>query len=695
MMRCVAAALTIVLAAAAAAEDIGFEERFALAADRSEALRDLVPGTDEFFYYHALHAQNTGQRDVFQETIDRWIRERKGVTADQARELLNRQALLDYDRFPDRTRAYLRDQLRPALAHVRPEGGERLGLPTKLDATLFATDTLLERALADDRTSLARIEDAGLELAAARPLTADQRRSLLARLRRPDFPGLVELIVADLDHDGSRGFGHHEIHGRLTRPQLDALLERKPDLRDHEAFVRAVLATLVPEDEVDLETDVAARQAYLERLWAFVQTLGPVHNSLKANVLHGRLLHDRQQGAPDAARFLEYLRLPRDVPHLPDAIRARLPRGDHLARLDRSFDLPLLPPVIDEEPLVRDYLLELLAAAPDPAAYAPWIDADFLRRIFAEAKITAGAGDPRHWAALLTPDEYRRIKDRVDIDWAASNPTVRAAGDAVRLTAFVKNVSSLLVKVYEIDALNLCRETGRSPTLAIDLDGLVASTERRIDVSAPPERRVARVLELPELAHRGVYVVELVGNGIRSRALVQKGRLGVIEEVTAAGHAFTVCDEAGRPVADARGWLAGREFTPDARGRLVVPFSTDPGDATLVVHQGACAVPVRFRHRAEAYDLDAGVYVDREALLRGARATLAVRPVLRVCGRPTSLALLEDPRLTIRVTDLRGVVTEQEIPGLALRDDAESLAEFAVPEAAAAVAVTRSPARRP
>ncbi|HAL92349.1 MAG TPA: hypothetical protein DCM68_04915 [Verrucomicrobia bacterium] len=677
------------IAASAAAQEIGYVEDFALASDRAEALRELVPGTDDYFYYHALHAQNTGQRAEFQEWLDRWIRERRGTTVDRARELLNRQALLDYEKDPAQTLAYLRDQLQPFFGHARKTGERRSDAPTRLDSKLIATDILLKRALELDRgRSLERIENAGLELAAGQTLTDEQRRNLLARLQRPDYPGLVDHVVADLDFRDSRGFGSIGIHGQLTLAQMDELLGKKPDLRNQTAFVNAYLSKLAPENEVDLETDAEARQAYFERLWAFVETLDPVHNSLKANVLYGRLLHDQKQGHYDEARFKEYVQLPREVYYLTDEVRKALPRGDHMAQLGQSFGLLQLPPVANEEPLVRDYLLRFFVEAADYAAYKPWIRDDFLKRLFAEAKITAGVGDPQKWSSLLAPDEYRRLKERVDIDFAPDNPDVFGAGHAVKLTAFVKNVPSLIVKIYEINTLNYYRETGGPLNLAINLDGLVASSERRMTFKDPPERRAARIFEFPELDRRGAYVVELIGNGKSSRALVQKGRLGVLQEVTAAGHAFTVLDEENNRLPDARAWLGGREFEPDAKGRIVVPFSTDPRSDALVVSQGGFASLVRFGHLAERYDLQAGFYVDREALVRREKAQLALRPVLRVNGRPASLKLLEEPRLVVRVQDLQGVATEKEFPGLALREDAETVQEFAVPENAASLTVT-------
>ncbi|MCX7009613.1 MAG: hypothetical protein NTY53_20610, partial [Kiritimatiellaeota bacterium] len=666
--------------AGALAQEIGYSETFSLATNREAALKELVPGTDEYFYFHALQAQNTGAREKFLDVMERWKRERRGGINEQMRELLNRQALLDFEKEPQKSLDYLKKELNLKFNHARKTGERRSDAPTKLDESRISVETLLKRALQNEPQSLERIENVGLELAAGQKLTPDQRRNLLARLVRPDYPGLVDLIVADLNHQDSRGFGSLNVHRRLTLAQMDELLHKRPALRNEVQFVNAYLARLAPENEADLETDAVAREAYLTRVWAFVQTLDPVHNSLKANTLFNRLRHDQKAGVYDHDRLLAYVTLPRNVWYLRDEIRKQLPRGDHMAELDRSFGLIALPRIGNEEPLVREFLLHFFRDAADYKEYLPLIRDDFLKRMFAEAKIVNGIGDPQQWASLLAPEEYKRLKERVDIDFAPDNREVFGGGDAVKLTAFVKNVPSLLVKVYEINTLNYYRETGQPLNLAINLDGLVASSEQRAEYKETPERRVARTFEFPQLAQRGVYVVELIGNGKSSRALVQKGRLGVLQEVTAGGHAFTVLDEANHKLADARAWLGGREFTPEKDGRIVVPFSTAPKSETIIVQHGGFASLVRFAHLAETYDLRAGIYVDRESLIRREKAQVVLRPVLRVSGQPTSLKLLEEIRLVIHSDDLQGTASEKEIPLTTLREDAETVQEISVPE---------------
>ncbi len=677
----------LLLALCCRGQEIGYIETFSLAGDRESALKELVPGTDDYYYYHALQAQNTGARPRFQEVVDRWVRERNGTVTEGARELLNRQALLDYDKEPKRTLDYLRRELGLYFGHARKTGEGFSSVPSVWDNARISVAALMQRALAEEPRSLERLEDAGLDLAAGQKLNDEQRRNLVARLRRPDYPGVVDLIIADLNYRDSRGFGSQPIHRLFTLAQMEELLQRQPGLRNEAAFVNAYLAKLAPENEVDLDTDLAACEAYYDRVWTFVKALDPAHNSLRANVLYNRLRFDQRKGVYDRARFMEYVKLPRDVYYLRDEIRRQLPRGDYLARLGQEFGLVSLPPVANEEPLVRAFLLEFFRTDANYDAFLPFIRDDFLKPLFAEAKIVNGVGEPQQWAALLAPDAYKRLKERVDIDFAEDNPALFGADDAVKLAAFVKNVPALIVKVYEINTFNYYRETGQPLNLAINLDGLVASAARRVEYRETSERRVARAFELPELKARGAYVVELIGNGKSSRALVQKGRLDVLQEVTAAGHAFTVLDETGQRVPGAGGWLAGREFPADKEGRILVPFTTAPKGENLVVRKDGFAALVRFNHLAETYALKAGVYVDREALIRREKALIAVRPVLTVDGRPASLKLLEEPRLVIRSTDLQGIVTEKEVAGLVLREDAETVQEILVPENAVELTV--------
>src|SRR5205085_12344152 len=121
----------ILASSPAAAGEVGFVEDFALARDRAATLRQLIPGTEDYYFYHALHLLHTEQYDQVEPLIRPWV-ERFGQTP-RLTEIQTRRALLTYGRDPQRTLAYLRDRLGLRFDHQRVTHGAAPDLPTALD----------------------------------------------------------------------------------------------------------------------------------------------------------------------------------------------------------------------------------------------------------------------------------------------------------------------------------------------------------------------------------------------------------------------------------------------------------------------------------------------------------------------------------------------------------------------------------
>jgi len=52
-------------------------EKFSIAENREEALKELIPGTRDYYYYHALDAQNRGDEAEFDKIVKAWIARHK------------------------------------------------------------------------------------------------------------------------------------------------------------------------------------------------------------------------------------------------------------------------------------------------------------------------------------------------------------------------------------------------------------------------------------------------------------------------------------------------------------------------------------------------------------------------------------------------------------------------------------------
>ncbi|HVO31522.1 MAG TPA: hypothetical protein VMV18_12335, partial [bacterium] len=533
--------------------------------------------------------------------------------------------------------------------------------------------------------------DAALDWLVAEPADGNRLRNLLRRLKHPDFARLPELVAAELKDRQSSGFGSIPVHNLLLQEQLDALLKLVPALIQTDAFVYAYLTKLQPGPDVDWQNNPADREAFLTRVWDFVKPLSPRFNPLKAHVLYHRLDHDRRQGKLDAARFQEYLKLPRAVSYANGDYLKQFNSGDlRPFNLGQDFrNVTLQSEVSDDEALVRDLLSQIFVQARDFKPYDSWISDRFLKEVFATTKMLAGVGDMEQWFSMINDAAFcQALKERVEIGFAYTNRNWFRAADPVTLEVDVKNVATLTVKVFEINALNYFLANNRDVDTAIDLDGLVASEEQTQSYSDAPMRRVRRTFQFPSLAKPGVYIVEMIGGGISSRALVRKGRLRFLERVGAAGHVFTVLDEDRNILKEASLWLGGREYKAEADGSINVPFSNRPGRQTILLRSGSLTTLEAFDHQAESYSLAASLYVDRESLIKKKEAKLVVRASLQANGVPTSLKLLEDPILVVQSTDRDGVSASQEVHDFPLSDDKETVHVFQVPEKLASLSFT-------
>ena len=681
-------ALGVLAASAAAlAGEVGFIEDFALAKDRAEALKQLIPGTEDYYFYHCLHAQNQGRLADVDEMLKAWIK-RYDRTA-RVVEIENRQALLKYEKEPRTSLEYIRRQLGLQLNHQRELLGRKPELPTSLDPRLISRETLTQVAFQRHPGSLQGFEPRALEWLAGANLDANRRRHLLSRLKRPDLPNLPQLVVADLNHEHSGGFGSLEIHRLLLLAQLEECLKLKPDLLNQAHFVNAYLAKLRPSPDVDWRDDEAEREAYLDRMWAFSSKLAPVHNSLKAHVLYHRLFHDRAKGVYDIGRFLAYVQLPRNVGYMNPRYMEDQERRRFTADLGANFQqITLLPPVGNDEPLVRSYLMHIFVKANDVKPYDSYIHDVYLKHCFAETKIVNGLGDMEQWYSMLPASDYQALKERVDIDFEHTRKTTFAPEDKVALGVYIKNVKTLLVKVYELNAFNYYRERGREVDTTVNLDGLVANEEKTYTYDEPPLRRVRRTFEFPNLKPRGTYIIEFIGNGRSSRAVVRRGRLQYLARTSIAGQVFTILDEKNARVNDAALWLGGHKYAPDNEGLITVPFSNQPSRQPIILTQGDFACLDSFHHEAERYQLSASFYVDREALLKRNKATVLIRPMLYLNGTPVTLSVLEEVSLAITSTDREGVNTTKEAQGFKLFEDREAAYEFQVPANLARISFT-------
>jgi hypothetical protein len=653
--------------------DLELHEALALSPDRSTALAQLLPGSEDHDYYRCLHAQHAGDLATARAILDAWP-ERHGRTA-RLETLTLRQQLCEATKPYANAKSHeqLVDRFKVNHWHTA-ELEAASSRPSRLPDDAFDGAALLTRAH-DYDTGLSQVTDEGLYELLERDLEPARRRVLLGRIDHTPQTKLVEHIAADLALGNSGGFGSLAVHDRLTLAQLERLGTLCPDLRGNLTWVSAVIQRMVPQRSVvDLEQDRDARHAFLTAVWRFVRDLPPALNSLKAHVLWHLLDSGRRRGTPpDVELFETYLALPRTASYL--ARHVTYVEREEVAQLGSDFrNVTRMPIVGNDEELVRELVHQLVDRAEE---FAPWLDRAWLDTEIATARLLYTDRDVERATLTLGPARAAALRERIDLVWCAHNPTRFGIDEPIVLEADVKHVPELHVKVFRIDPLAYFQHTKKEVGPELDLDGLAASHEQVLQFTEPPVRRVRRRIELPMCARPGTYVIDLIGNGISSRAIVHKGRLRHTLRVGAAGHVITILDEVGRPRPDARAWLGDREYTPDATGSIVVPFSTAPGPTPMLLSAADVASVQSVELQRETPELVTTILLDREGMTAGRTARAIARVRLLVGGAPASVTLIKRATWDVTLIDAHGVPTTKSQP-LVLTDDDATVLEWQV-----------------
>lgn len=116
--------------------------------------------------------------------------------------------------------------------------------------------------------------------------------------------------------------------------------------------------------------------------------------------------------------------------------------------------------------------------------------------------------------------------------------------EEVSLAIELKNINTLYVKIFEFNTETYYKKNLLPFNTSVNLDGLIASNEKVFEYKNPSNKKFVESFKFPELANKvGLFIIEFIGNGMSSRAVVKKGSLSMIHKPTIAGHLAYVLDE--------------------------------------------------------------------------------------------------------------------------------------------------------
>jgi len=693
-------------------QEVEFLEDYILAVDRLKVVDDLYDDdTLDYWYWSVLNAQVKG--DTRQ--LNQWIDDAANtqfVETEKMQELFFRQALMDYS--PENA-----DQVGQKLIEICTN----VNLDHTQDAAYVNVATteyptqlqLLTKRLLEDEFRLVTSGESSIvdvftpraaDFLAKQPLEVSEQRADFLELvegESPDITNLLGHIQADLE--AGTIFGERAIHQKLTRFHMEKLVQnmpaqgKDPGILGDEAFLVSFAKKIRPITDKRIEYDTELLATYLRDLKKFaLNIIGDNHASLKALILFNCIRFQESQDEGYSKKIVqEYMA----VPKFRNVFKPNASVTDTNPQIASdpywcTDEIPELKPIEEDERLIRRAMVTFFLDGDKTDQWTKYTHKQlYALPLWSEAYLLVGRGKKDFQIAQqrtieqseIVPGAWKRLVDRVELEFYSTNKTFFNPADDVSLKFITKNNPVINVSVYEVSAKNYYKSKQTEIPENINLSGSATIYETTITSEVAAVRRSVEELALPCLSgRRGVFVVDMVGNALTARALIRKGELRYISDQnkeTLDGYCFKVFNENSEMVQRPRIWMSDNYYECDENGDIHIPFSNDAvtenelliledldaeGSATL---QG-------FTRELPSYKLMCGMYIDREQILKKKEARILIRANLYMNSEMISLSLLENVQFKLNLTDNLGN-QKTRIEPIALDDENETIFTFTVP----------------
>ncbi|KAH7828059.1 uncharacterized protein MONOS_6486 [Monocercomonoides exilis] len=350
----------------------------------------------------------------------------------------------------------------------------------------------------------------------------------------------------------------------FTKDQLLQIRKKDSSFLSENSFVTALIQSMMPTSDENWEYDLTAQRAFYDELWDLAVAIPPASSSQKVTLMGSVLHFDWITHEPSKKRFDEFVSIPlyhgAYIQRESSGILGSMGiSGGRICSLNTSLLSMCKLPSYSVDTLLDDYLLFILQEEKSFSQYSKIFRPDFLRRKFIEAKMLCGAkvtqapapgktsNKKGEYAVIQAEDTnfVDALKSKVELTFSTQNRVVFHYQDTVDLEVLVKNVKTVVLRVFEIDTVAYYKRFKKEIGIDINLDGMMTADEETFDFSSVPscERRTLH-LHLRQLDNkRGVFVAVVSGGGNISRALIRKGSLRLVTRCLPDGHAAMVADE--------------------------------------------------------------------------------------------------------------------------------------------------------
>ena len=489
--------------------------------------------------------------------------------------------------------------------------------------------------------------------------------SLISFNHIPDLAKLMKKYLAE-KRKTNKGFSiNSSYYPKMTLQQLDELQNTLEEVKSDQNFITNYFQKSFERDMLSLTNSEDMKpeeyRALLLKMLEFTKKLPKNYNnnSFQSQILREILQSDMENNKFDKDTFLAYLENPNNNLDIFD-----LKFKSHLGmnvRYDASWHTVHNLKVnnwTEESKLIEEYLRYFFKTMTNFGEFEKYFTPGYLSKQFYTAKILNGENID-NITKIFNETELTQMRENKKLKFVTWNKNRFELGEEITLYLEVKNIQNFCVNIFEINTESYYRKNNTEINERINLTGLIPSKSIEKTLETPPI--ISQVLEFKNLfeSKRGVYIVEFIGGGLSSRALIRIGSLSLIRQVLSKGCIFHMIDEkkqiCASPTTDI--FVQDKVFKPQAtlNNGILIPYSSSGINGTAILRHEGYAELYNLVVPAEQVTFDMGLLFNEESLISGNQVSFLMVPKIYVNGKSVALTTIKKLKAEIISTNDIGI----------------------------------------
>ena len=300
------------------------------------------------------------------------------------------------------------------------------------------------------------------------------------------------------------------------------------------------------------------------------------------------------------------------------------------------------------ENLLIDFFMNNAAKIDD---FKNYFKLDYLKKIEYISKMYKGEEiKPDEFNKYLPNDEYEEIVKKIELTICEHNPKEFKIEEDVKIDFIFKNTKSINISIYEINTENYYLTKKTPLNSLINVEGVIASHTLNIKIEGGenPLKKIKKTIHFEQIPKnkRGVYLIEILGNGMSSRIIIKKGKLNLITRNTAKGILCQMINEKNEILKDDKTyiWYNNIKYTCGEKdGFIALPYKVlvDPSNKCILVHDSYADI-TEIKRKSENFVLKGYFNFSNESIISGNMLKVSFKPLLFSNGRETSLEQIKN-----------------------------------------------------